>query len=596
MFKKIIYLFIYILCFASVEGQQQNTVARLLGSIKKISVAITDDSTIQNSCKKNINEFVKTISSQSKKNLTAKDIQQLIKSTNAFTNSLDNAYTKKCDSKKINSMDDSAKLLLAELNKLTNDSSTVNINFTGNNKNGISNWTLRIDSSGNAISRFIIKDSIGRLETQLILNDKNASRFTTNSDTSGESNFKITKDHNKLTVRLPGNRLAGTNAIQPVHNDVTKQSEKLKKENSILLVSLLILFILCAGAFILYAKAKRKLKDLAKKILGFSNQLKAQQQMEDIKPNIEIPVIIEPGAEETSGPGQVLTEPKIEAQDPLPVATETNETYFIGEIMMTAGPRKKPMSNPDSDKDLGEDVCGFISTTKEIFIWLLDGTSDDDSWKDPESRREYFSSRLLAQSIGNKLRNSFINKGPDPLETMIAEAIDEVKLNWLKTIDELNDEVKQSLKDKIANKVFPQCSTTALIGHLQNNGELRAYRTGDSQMFLFSAGPQNELTYVETTLMEKNEKGVDRIFFRLQLDADQNFQIVSNKPEFDIVKENNIHTIISFSDGIGMATELLLKEQYKNDPAGIKREIIYQLQGTGDDKSICFIERKFNLN
>ena len=111
-------------------------------------------------------------------------------------------------------------------------------------------------------------------------------------------------------------------------------------------------------------------------------------------------------------------------------------------------------------------------------------------------------------------------------------------------------------------------------------------------MFLFSNASKNELVFVETTLMGKSEKGADRIFFRLQLDADQNFEIVSNKPEFDIVKENNIHTMISFSDGIGMATELLLKEQYINDPSKIKQEIIYQLQGTGDDKSICFIERK----
>src|SRR6185437_14036172 len=109
---------------------------------------------------------------------------------------------------------------------------------------------------------------------------------------------------------------------------------------------------------------------------------------------------------------------------------------------------------------------------------------------------------------------------------------------------------------KIGNKNFPHCSTTALVACLQKNGDLTAYRVGDSKMLLFGASSANERNCVETPLKENHEKGVDRIFFRLEYE-DPIFKIVSNndrtvngqyKIVYDITENKNIDTIICFSD------------------------------------------------
>jgi hypothetical protein len=74
--------------------------------------------------------------------------------------------------------------------------------------------------------------------------------------------------------------------------------------------------------------------------------------------------------------------------------------------MMTAGLRKKAMS--DIVHRIWEKMYAVLFLLQEkYFTWLPDGVSDDDSWKDPATKKEYFSSRLLAQSIGYRLRNSF---------------------------------------------------------------------------------------------------------------------------------------------------------------------------------------------
>jgi hypothetical protein len=47
-----------------------------------------------------------------------------------------------------------------------------------------------------------------------------------------------------------------------------------------------------------------------------------------------------------------------------------------------------------------------------------------------------------------------------------------------------------------------------------------------------------------------------------------------------------------FSDGIGAATENLLKENYAGNPEAAREALAYEIQGTADDKTICFIEIK----
>ncbi|QMU29335.1 hypothetical protein [Adhaeribacter radiodurans] len=65
-------------------------------------------------------------------------------------------------------------------------------------------------------------------------------------------------------------------------------------------------------------------------------------------------------------------------------------SYFSTEILLTAGPRKKYMSDPDADKDLGEDACVMVANHQQLLLWVLDGTSDQYCLHNPVDRREYF--------------------------------------------------------------------------------------------------------------------------------------------------------------------------------------------------------------
>ncbi|HZE84362.1 MAG TPA: hypothetical protein VE035_08630, partial [Puia sp.] len=81
-----------------------------------------------------------------------------------------------------------------------------------------------------------------------------------------------------------------------------------------------------------------------------------------------------------------------------------------------------------------------------------------------------------------------------------------------------------------------------------------------------------------------------RIFFRLLLDQQGELDILSNRPDYEVLREKNIHSLIGFSDGIGAQTEETLKEDYSGDPDAVRRRIASEIQGTEDDKSICFIK------
>jgi len=70
------------------------------------------------------------------------------------------------------------------------------------------------------------------------------------------------------------------------------------------------------------------------------------------------------------------------------------------------------------------------------------------------------------------------------------------------------------------------------------------------------------------------------------------FDIQYNQPLFEIVNHEKIQTIIGFSDGVGQVTQDTLKKEYPKNSDAMRNEIIYQLQGTGDDKSLCIIEIK----
>jgi hypothetical protein len=272
------------------------------------------------------------------------------------------------------------------------------------------------------------------------------------------------------------------------------------------------------------------------------------------------------------------------------VATKNTGKHFFTEMMMTAGPRK-PTDESNSDGDLGEDVCGFLTSADSVFVWVLDGSSHYTCLRDPSSHVEYFSSRLLAQSIGLKLRAHFAEANMDAFDETVSTIINDIKSDWLQTINALPDSEKKVLTDNIKDGFQAQCASAILIGSLSLGGALNVYRVGDSKMFVYS-GSGGQKSFVDTSLAIGKDKNYDYLFFTLGLGADGNFTITASEPKFEIIKEQNIQTVIAFSDGIGRATQDELKKEYPINTEEARKAIIYQLQGTEDDKSLCIIEIK----
>jgi hypothetical protein len=259
---------------------------------------------------------------------------------------------------------------------------------------------------------------------------------------------------------------------------------------------------------------------------------------------------------------------------------------FVCELMMTAGPRKKFMNEENADKDLGEDVCGCVVRGDTAAVWLLDGTSDQFCLRQPETGKEYFSSRLLAQDIGDRLRGSFQAPGKDGyvLDRMMAQAVDAVREEWGKALRALPEGERVVLAENIRGNNCPECSSTMLAGVLSLDGMASVYRSGDSKLLLY----QGEVLSA-ASLATKNPESNDRIFFRIVLDTAGELDILSNKPAFEVIHREGVRALVAFSDGVGSVTEEALKTGYGANPVEIRRRIGNDPQGTADDKSICFV-------
>lgn len=590
MYKKIIYLIICSFCFTGIAAQQ-NSINKLLSNIKVSLYYLKNDTSLLSPCIKSIRSFYKSIP-QNNDNSDARTLKQLFRTSKLFEDSI---HMQKCKNKALNGLIDSTSQLIRALKKVIADSATAKISLTMSGKNGDVKSKLRIDSLARLVNQITISDTIGNFQAVLFLNTTSAVKVYNSSKSVKDNNFKITQDGNKLIIKLQSNdRTNASSSPNLQSNPAATELREIKSQGKWALIFVAMLFFLLLIGVLLYVKVLGNSKSALKMIAGLSKELKANRLTEEITNESKASFPIAAATDESLYPVQ-----KVSAQPPGFLLT--SNTYFICEVMITAGPRKrKTGSDLTGDMDLGEDVCGFISKADNAFMWLLDGTSDDDPLRNPTNQREYFSARLLAQSIGDKLRNEFKENNNESLCVIIENAINGVKSDWLQIIEDLPEEEKLKLKNKIEKKNFPHCSTTVLVAYLQKNGDCSAYCIGDSKMLLFSGQTDNKRLYVETSLSENNENGVDRIFFRLEY-QDQSFRIVSNndrtadkeyKIVYDISENKNIDAVICFSDGIGVETEQSLKRDYQNNPVKAKREIMYQVQGTRDDKSICFIERK----
>lgn len=265
--------------------------------------------------------------------------------------------------------------------------------------------------------------------------------------------------------------------------------------------------------------------------------------------------------------------------------------YFFGEIMMTAGPRKDfAAGSLESDRDLGEDVAGFVTRKEAAFFWMLDGTSDSDKFYQPvfiedEFEEEVFSSRLLAQSIGWNIQR-LIDESKENLPgaaALLRQALLLTEKEWQERINLLNEQSVQKLNFLLDSKNgVLQCSTTVIFGVLQLNGHLDICRVGDSNVVTYP-GSDFPKTDGRQFAILKREAGKPSVFFN-------GFKTLKSQHQ----RINNIETLIVMTDGISGNMGNWLKSRRTADFSDIKtRQIITHFrQGTGDDKALCILQIK----
>lgn len=268
--------------------------------------------------------------------------------------------------------------------------------------------------------------------------------------------------------------------------------------------------------------------------------------------------------------------------DNLDNTTKSKDLYFYTELMVTAGPRKNFEEDAnDGDFGLGEDSTGCFIKRDRACFWLLDGTSDSPILKDSE-KKEYFSSRLLAQELGWHIQDIIWSKPLDNFDsrTVLENAFNHIKENWQRRIDELSETEKENLVKKVEEKSQLLVSTTVILGILTIDGSLDISQVGDSVIvvnpeFIF---PENRGRFF--VIISKNENGE---------------LIVNNNPFEDTrcqtEKPENIESIVLASDGISKNTLAWLKIRKPDfrDPS-FRKTISAIRQGTCDDKAICVIQ------
>lgn len=429
-------------------------------------------------------------------------------------------------------------------------------------QNPLSDCQLTIHFLEDSTDLTPVEDSIGRFDVKLTPNQKYLIQIKKSGFEPFETTIVPTKNPETFTFKL---KLLPKLIQNPDHNFTDTQ--KLKNLNNILIVAIGLMFLaLLLSMWMYYFKTTNEMKP-----------------PENENTNLALPL-------ENKGVENVVENENNSSKDNEIIPIEiSKKSYFISEVLMTAGPRKKFMNELNSDIDLGEDVCGIITKNNEVLMWLLDGTSDLHCLRNPETSKEYFSSRLLAQSVAENLRKYFCENEIVDLEKNVNDAIDEVKVSWLKNIQQLPKSEKSRITNNILDKNFPECASTILIAHFSITGKLIVYRSGDSKLLPFSTENGLNLNFLNNSLSTKNEDANDRIFFRLVLDKKNNIEILSNKPNHEVVIDENIKAFIAFSDGISGNSEQILKEHYADNPEQTRVEIIHEIQSTADDKSICFI-------
>ena len=280
-------------------------------------------------------------------------------------------------------------------------------------------------------------------------------------------------------------------------------------------------------------------------------------------------------------PSQIDSKIIVESQNISEINEEEKSKHFFVEVMVTAGPRKNFSENAkEGDYGLGEDVAGAIVLREKVYFWVLDGTSDSPILKKSEGKEEYFSSRLLAQTLAWELQSLCNNNQKLKSFEIIQKAIANTQKEWKSKINDLPEKDKELLIQILKSYNSIMCSTTVIFGCLDIDGYMDVCRIGDSRIVTNPPHNQDERT--------------GRVFALLINEGDY-FQLSFNHfddTKFQKIENKGVDTVIAMSDGISKLTEKWLNAIPKLNfsDINIRRSLAQTQQLTCDDKSMCIIQ------
>lgn len=258
---------------------------------------------------------------------------------------------------------------------------------------------------------------------------------------------------------------------------------------------------------------------------------------------------------------------------------EMKEKQITAEIIMSSGPRKT-----DQDNELGEDAAGVFLTPEAGFFWVADGTSECPIIKDKDKKFN-FSSRTLAQELGNSFRKHVINFSERTnIQAVLENSFKDVFAEWNQRIQEFlskpenRDDLEKIWGSPISVIDF---STTFTCGMLSKTGMLHVALYGDSPLVVIAKQKSDYIVVCRS----------DPYHFYMRLHRKDNNYYFSTSTDIKIESKvyNDVSIVIAGSDGIGKLPELI-KTQHATFPFQEIRDRIHKfIPKTHDDKTLCIL-------
>lgn len=422
---------------------------------------------------------------------------------------------------------------------------------------------------------------------------------TTDTSQTIDTAKKETEFENKQKVKTDSILKASRDSILAKETEFKKlqtEYEEIESNNTLFAVILTffgLIALVLIGYIVYFHKLKQRSdKKYNDKLSALEMEIKSKEE-EILSKNHALDIISKQQTTINVGNNQknVGNNQKQVQQSLQPVFTiqNTGSRYFYAEAMLTAGPRKNfDKDAVDGDFGLGEDVSGFIMKNDHVIFWVLDGTSDSERLF-THNKQEYFSSRLLAQSIGwniqsaiNEIKTSF------NAESLLKHAIETTLKDWNNKIIQLEPNDKRKLLSILTENQTLQCSTTIILGILTIQGDLNVCKVGDSK--IIAQRTTNDF-------INDSQKTTGRQFVMLSLNSLQQPELKYNlfsDLRSQTIYEKNIKTVVAMTDGISNQTETWLKQINNLDFSNqkIRETLIHRKENTTDDKAICIVQIK----